>query len=138
MATVAAAAAATCIRVRCDDGDGMFLVVGIVSLGEVFSRIANQWTWIQTTICANHSNPKPDFCPIPKPTAEKPTAPPTKPPKPARPPMKPKKPAHQKKGGKWGNNGGKGGKGGETGKGGKTTGKWLRNIEGHMMFGIVS
>ena len=50
-----------------DDGGPLFdanrnVLVGIVSLGDVFSRIANQWTWIQTTICANHSNPKPDFC----------------------------------------------------------------------------
>ena len=34
----------------------------------VFSRISNQWRWIKTTICADHSNPKPDFCPTPKPT----------------------------------------------------------------------
>ena len=37
MATVAAAAAAaTCIRVRCDDGDGMFSVVGLVCTVLVF------------------------------------------------------------------------------------------------------
>ena len=53
------------------------VLVGIVSFGfcdasypypVVFSRIANQWHWIKTTICADHSNPKPDFCPPPKPT----------------------------------------------------------------------
>ena len=70
----------------------------------VYARIANQWPWIQTTICADHSLPKPEFCPQTKP---------------ARPSMKPKKPANKKKGGKGGNKGGNGGKGGKTGKGGK-------------------
>ena len=76
-----------------DDGGPLFdaktnVLVGIISFGlcdyypagslpAVFSRIANQWTWIKTTICADHSNPKPDFCPTKKPT-KKPIAPPTK------------------------------------------------------------
>ena len=117
-----------------DDGGPLFdatenVLVGIVSnyrcgggLPSVFSRIADQWGWIQTTICADHSNPKPDLCPSPPTTGQiptpvtKPTATPVS--NPARPPMKPKKPAHQKKGGK-GGKGGNGAKGGKTGKGGK-------------------
>ena len=96
-----------------DDGGPLFdatenVLVGIVSyyycggsVPSVFSQIANQWTWIKTTICADHSNPKPDFCSQRKEST-----------KPARPSMKLKKPANKKKGGK-------------TGKGGKTTGKLL-------------
>lgn len=48
-------------------------LVGIVSFGPiegcaipgypgVYSRIANQWTWIKTKVCGDHSSPKPDFC----------------------------------------------------------------------------
>ena len=56
-----------------DDGGPLFdatenVLVGIISryycdgsIPSVFSRIANQWTWIKTTICADHSNPKPEF-----------------------------------------------------------------------------
>ena len=28
----------------------------------VYSRISNQLTWIKNVICADHSDPKPDFC----------------------------------------------------------------------------
>ena len=109
-----------------DEGGPLFdatenVLVGIVSnyyycdgsVPVIFSRIANQWVWIQTTICANHSIPKPELCLQAKPT--KPPKPVTNPiatpvSNPARPPMKPKKPAHKKKGGQGGNKGGNGGK----------------------------
>ena len=92
-----------------DDGGPLFdvtenVLVGVASWGYcdgsvpvVFARIANQWIWIQTTICADHSNPKPEFCPTSRPVSQ-----------PAKPPMKPKRPTN--KNSKKGGNGGKGGK----------------------------
>ena len=64
----------------------MNVLVGITSWGigcvgsspNVLSRIANQWVWVQTTICSDHSNPKPDFCNKAKPSSKsgkKPTKP---------------------------------------------------------------
>ena len=34
-------------------------------LPSVYTKIAEKWTWIKGTICADHSDPKPNFCPTP-------------------------------------------------------------------------
>ena len=29
----------------------------------VYASVASQWGWIRTTVCSDHSRPKPNFCP---------------------------------------------------------------------------
>jgi len=66
-------------------------VVGVTSWGKgsgcgplenypaVYSRVSSTWKWIKSTICNNHSNPKPEFCLLKPPTLSPVATPTTKP-----------------------------------------------------------
>ena len=53
-----------------DEGGPLYILVEVYSgsigcaqdVPGVFARIANKGTWIQNTICNDHSDPKPEFC----------------------------------------------------------------------------